>query len=86
VSPVEVERRNRIRLALAAYAYEFHDDPIMSDGDYDTLSLSIDPKIKTGNRRLDWFFSTRFDPSTGVWVREHPDLDRLAELYTKQFA
>lgn len=78
---METERRNRIRLSLAAYAYEYHDDSIMSDAEFDKLSLAIKPEVKTGHKRLDKFFREEFDPSTGMWIRKHPMRNELAELY-----
>ena len=47
------EIRNRIILSVAAYAYEFKGDSIMSDHEFDELSLKINPKEKTGNDLLD---------------------------------
>ena len=38
---VNAEVRNRIRLSVAAYAYEYKDDPIMSDDEFDALSNKI---------------------------------------------
>ena len=38
----EVERRRRIRLSVAAYAYEVHDDSVMSDGEFDKECLLVD--------------------------------------------
>lgn len=79
-SRIEVERRNRIRVAAAAFAYEYEDDPIMSDADFDALCLKIDTRIATGNPELDRFFKEKFDPYTGVWVRDHPYKDGLRRL------
>jgi len=59
---VEVERRNRIRLTLAAYAYEFDNNAIMSDAEFDELSKAIRPEIKTGGKVHDDFFVTNFEP------------------------
>ena len=50
---INQEIRNRIRLSVAAYAYEFMNDSIMSDHDYDQLSLQINPQEKTGNELMD---------------------------------
>lgn len=75
-----VETRNRIRLAVAAYAYEVEDSPIMSDAEFDRLARSIRPTMTTGSARLDWFFLTQFDPSTGVWVHKHPDKAGLRRI------
>ena len=33
---INQEIRNRIRLSVAAYAYEYKDDPIMSDDEFDS--------------------------------------------------
>lgn len=96
-TPTEIERRNRIRLSIAAFAYEFEDDPIMSDGDFDKLSFEIRPKLATiefyhsEQQRaryeiLDEFFRTTFQPHTGMWIRKHPELDRLAYTYWRHYA
>lgn len=81
-SKVEVERRNRIRLTLAAYAYEFDDNPIMSDAEYDELSKQIDTSIKTGAKQHDEFFRKHFDPNTGMWIRQHPFLRAVERTYS----
>jgi hypothetical protein len=83
---IEGERRRRIRVALAAYAYEIADAPIMSDADYDALARRIDPAVSTGNEPLDRFFREQFAPHTGQWVRWHPGLDRLAAIYRQHWA
>lgn len=70
---MEQERRNRIRAAAAAYAYEVDNAPIMSDAEFDELCLKIRPEMATGDGMLDEFFRTEFDPSTGSWVHRHPD-------------
>lgn len=80
-SEVEVERRNRIRLTLAAYAYEFDDNPIMSDAEFDELSQKIRSDIKTGMKKHDEFFRDHFDPNTGMWIRQHPFLRKVERTY-----
>ena len=40
------EIRNRIRLSLASYSYEFHDDSLMTDAEFDKLSREINPNEK----------------------------------------
>lgn len=84
-SPVEIERHNRIKLSLAAYAYEFHSDSIMSDGDFDKLALLIDKSVSTDNEEMDKFFQTEFEPDTGQWIHKHPNLIRLEKLYIKYY-
>ena len=83
-APTE-QRRVRIRLALAAYAYEFYDDSIISDAEFDSLSLKVDSKMKTGDDELDQFFEKHFDSSTGMWIHKHPGLDRLEVIYDNYF-
>ena len=78
---VATERRNRIRLSVFAYAYEFKSESLISDGEYDTLSRMINPKIKTGHKKLDKFFATEFEPDTGMWIRKHPELKKLEALF-----
>lgn len=75
------QRQLRIRLALAAYAYEFENDPILSDADFDSMSLMVDTSIDTGAPDLDFFFSEEFDPSTGNWIHQHPERDKVQRLY-----
>ena len=74
------ETRRRIRISVAAYAYEIDDDPIMSDKDYDKLASEINLHRETGNRKLDKFFKKHYSPHTGSWIRRHPELDKLKIL------
>ena len=78
---INQEIRNRIRLSVAAYAYEFLNDSIMSDHDFDQLSLQINPQQETGNKKMDDFFKKHFKPDTGMWVRAHPEIGKLNYLY-----
>jgi hypothetical protein len=80
-SIVEVQRRHRIRLSVFAYAYEFESESLISDGEYDRLSQMIDSNIKTGHKKLDKFFATEFEPDTGMWIRKHPELDKVRALH-----
>jgi hypothetical protein len=82
-SPVEKERRRRMMASLAAFAYEFRSEIIMSDHDFDKLCLEIDPSIDTGHPIMDKFFREKFDPSTGMWVRDHPELQKLEAQYER---
>ena len=84
-SVIEIQRRHRIRLSVAAYSYEFYNDSIMSDADYDKLSLLIDVSINTNNEKLDKFFREEFGAHTGMWIRKHPDLDGLERIYRRVF-
>lgn len=80
-SPVEIERKNRIKLSVAAYAYEFEDDPIMSDHAFDELAKQIDVRMDTANETLDAFFRKHFEAYTGSWVHNHPDIPGLQRIY-----
>ena len=82
---VEKQVRLRIKLSVAAYAYEKCDESIMSDAEFDKQCLLVDPSIETGNKKLDNFFKKKFDPSTGQWIHKHPELDKIAELYKKYY-
>lgn len=85
-SDVEVERRNRIRLSVACYAYEFGFDHVMTDAEWDELAKAIRPNMMTGNKVMDKFFREEFKPFTGQWIHAHPELDRVAYLYTQYYA
>ncbi len=82
-SPIEIERWRRIRVSVAAYAYEIADSPIMSDAEYDKLAYSIFGRRQTGHKILDRFFLEEFHPSTGQWIHKHPELDKVAALYKR---
>ena len=77
--------RLRIRLSVAAYAYEICNDSIMSDSEFDRQCLLIDPSIETGNAKLDKFFKEEFDPSTGQWIHKHPELNGIVRIYKNYY-
>tara|TARA_R100001443_G_scaffold10217_1_gene19722 strand:- start:1706 stop:1960 length:255 start_codon:yes stop_codon:yes gene_type:complete len=78
---INQEIKNRIKISVAAYAYEYLDAPIMSDGDFDALSQLIDTKKKTGNEKLDKFFEKHFVADSGMWIHKHPEKEKLKYLY-----
>ena len=80
---VDKQRRIRIRLALAAYAYEFDNDSIITDAEFDALADQVIPSIATGHEVMDKFFKDIFIPDTGMWVHNHPELDKLKDLYER---
>lgn len=79
--PAALEQHRRIRVSIAAYAYEIMDDPILSDEEYDTLAALIDVSVSTGNAQLDEFFRTEFSPYTSMWVHKHPQKGKLKRIY-----
>ena len=82
---INLEIKNRIRLSVAAYAYEFLSESIMSDHDYDQLSREIDVNKDTGNKKMDEWFKKFFVPDSGMWVRSHPEVAKLDYLYKKYY-
>lgn len=82
---INPEIKNRIRLSIAAYSYEFKDESIMTDVEFDELSKKIDLSQKTGNRKMDNFFNKHFEPDTGMWIRSHPELKKLEYLYNTYY-
>ena len=82
---INQEIKNRIRLSVAAYAYEYKDDPIMSDTEFDELAKKIEVSEKTGNRKLDNFFKKHFAPDTGMWIHKHPERSKLEYIYENYF-
>ena len=75
------EIKNRIRLSVYAYAYEFMNDSLVDDAEFDRLSQEIDLNIITGNEEMDSFFAREFIADSGMWIRKHPELNRIKGLY-----
>lgn len=84
-SEEEIQRKLRIKVSIAAYAYEVLNDSIISDHEYDKLCREIKPEINTGNKELDIFFQQQFDPSTGYWIHQHPEKHKLDQLYYRYY-
>lgn len=80
---ISKERRRRIRVSIWAYAYEIEHNPLVDDATYDRESYLIDVSIPTGHEILDQFFKDKFSPDTGMWIEEHPELEKLRERYQK---
>lgn len=78
--------RLRIRLSVFAYAYEFANESLISDAEFDALCLQVDPSIETGNAKMDKFFKEQFNPSTGQWIHKHPELAKIVHLYKKYYS
>jgi len=74
---VDLETRKRIKISVAAYAYELLSTPIMSDEEFDALAYSIDLKINTRRPDLDAWFRRNFEPHTGMWIYGHPEKSKL---------
>lgn len=77
-TPVEVERRTRIRLCVAAHAYEVMAQPVMGDAEFDALARSSRPDVTTGLHD-DWW-REHFVPHTGQWIHTHPDVEGIRRL------
>lgn len=82
-SRVEKEVWRRIKLSVAAYAYEFKDSQIITDAEFDKMCKQVDVTIDTGNKKMDSYFKKIFDPSTGQWIHRHPELNKIAQLYER---
>lgn len=80
-TPKEIETRRRIRLAIWAYAYEFQNHSIVSDAVFDVESYQVNLAIETDRLDLDYWFRANFEPCTGLWIHQHPQLERIGEIY-----
>jgi hypothetical protein len=82
---VEQVRRDRIKIAVAAWSYERGYRHTMTDTEYDELSQRVHSQrnTATGNHRLDRFFQRHFDPDTGLWIHRHPDLASVERIYAQ---
>lgn len=81
-SPVEIERRRRINLAVWAYAYEALNESLVSDETFDAEAKLVDLTVATGNPKMDLWFRKHFHPDTGQWVQRHPGRARLHQIAT----
>lgn len=84
-TPIEIETRRRIRLAVWAYAYEFENKSLVSDQVFDVESYCVDVRIDTGNPMMDYWFRGFFEPATGLWIHQHPEIDKIRELYERHY-
>lgn len=75
------QRRIRMTLSAAAYAYEKEGVSIMSDEEFDTLAKEVRPDIDTGHPVMDNFFRTEFSTDTGMWIHAHPELYLVEQYY-----
>lgn len=82
-SPVELETKRRIDVALWAYTYEYLNHSVVDDITYDRVSLEINQEMATGNETLDAFFRDKFEASTGLWVHDHPEKPKLEYIALK---
>jgi hypothetical protein len=80
-SVVEKQVRLRIKLCVAAYAYECENTSIITDAEFDGMCLLVDLKVATGNKKIDTYFKRYFDHSTGQWIHKHPELNKIRNLY-----
>lgn len=79
--PSEVERRIRIRLCIAAYAYEIAAAPLMDDAAFDALAQRSDVTVQTG--QWDDWWRQCYTLYSGAWIHTHPDLTGVARLYNR---
>lgn len=88
-TPKEIETRRRIIVSVWAYAYELASPPrsLVPDHIFDAecYLLAAGLHIDTDRMDLDYWFRGMFDPSTGLWIHKHPELDKIAKLYERQF-
>lgn len=74
------EKMRRTHLAMWAYAYEVENVSLVPDAVFDEEARRIDLSVDTDRPDLDAWFRNNFDPDTGVWVHQHPELSRIADL------
>jgi len=79
----EIQKRKRINVALWAYAYEFHDNPIVDDGKFDSVCAEVDLDIDTDNKKMDRWFRKNFSPDTGQWIHDHPCIKGIKKIYER---
>jgi len=84
--PHEIERRRRIQISVATYAYEIADRPLMTDAEWDVLAAKIDRRMGTAHPLVDEFFAREFSPMTGMWIHNHPELAGIERLFNRYWS
>lgn len=79
-SPTELENQRRIKLAVAAYAYEVMNISLMSDQEFDDECKLIDLTKDTAYPIWDAWWRSNFSPHTGMWIHKHPNPEGLQRL------
>lgn len=74
------ERARRIKLAVWACAYECYNTSFVDDYKFDSEARKVNVFQDTGDAALDAWFEENFDPSTGMWVHNHPGIRRLENI------
>lgn len=85
MTPKEIETRRRIKLSVWAYAYEFESHSIVPDATFDMESYCVDLSIETDRLDLDYWFMGKFKPCTGMWIHQHPELDKIKIKYERYY-
>lgn len=80
-SIIEQEVKRRIDIAVWAYAYEVMDAPLVDDSVFDLECMFVDLTVRTGNVVMDTFFEQEFNPSTGLWILKHPNIEGVKRIY-----
>lgn len=83
---ISKEIHRRIQVSVWAYAYEIKNESLVPDHDYDQTCLLINKDMSTSyegrnNTDIDRWFRNNFDPSTGMWIRNHPNLEGIERYY-----
>lgn len=79
------EIRNRILISVYAYAYEFLNESLIDDYEYDKLAQEINVNVSTNNIILDKFFNDCYVSYSGSWILKHPEIEKIREIYNKYF-
>lgn len=85
MTPSEYQTWIRIRLSIAAFAYEFDATSIMTDAEFDKMCLEVDTSVPTTRPDLDLWFKENFNPATGMWIRDHPEIKGIEALYNEHW-
>lgn len=70
----------RIKVALAAYAYEILNTSVISDSQYDHYSSLINIAQSTDNKELDLWFKNNYTKESGMWIHRYLNKERLHNM------
>lgn len=75
------ETRRRVCLTVWAYAYEVANDPLVDDETFDRIARQVNIREVTDRADLDAWWVINFDPNTGLWIHQHPEVHLAAARY-----
>lgn len=79
----EKEVWRRTKIAVWAYAYEIENKSLVSDERFDAECRLVDLSVSTTRPDMDEWWRREFQPDTGMWIHNHPELGKIKMIYDR---